>query len=111
MEYAVLFLPLIGSIVGYFGRSLGNYFSELATSFFVCASTILSFLIFYNGINTGTYGNYIIFEWIDTQPRKNTIKCIYISSTPNKLNSSPYFENVPQLIIFLCQQKNITKKS
>ena len=66
MEYAVLFLPLIGSIVGYFGRSLGNYFSELATSFFVCASTILSFLIFYNGINTGTYGNYIIFEWINS---------------------------------------------
>ena len=42
MEYAVLFLPLLGSIIGYFGRSLGNFFSELATSFFACASAFLS---------------------------------------------------------------------
>ena len=66
MEYAVLFLPLLGSIIGYFGRSLGNFFSELATSFFVCASAILSIVIFYNGINTDNYGNYKILEWISS---------------------------------------------
>ena len=64
MEYAILFLPLLGSIVGYFGRSLGNFFSELATSFFVSASGILSVVIFYNGINSDSYGNYKIFEWV-----------------------------------------------
>ncbi len=66
MEYAVLFLPLLGSIIGYFGKSLGSFFSEIATSFFVCASAILSVVIFYNGINTDSYGNYKIFEWISS---------------------------------------------
>ena len=66
MEYAVLFLPLLGSIIGYFGKSLGNFFSELATSFFACASAVLSVVIFYNGINAGAYGNYKIFEWVSS---------------------------------------------
>ncbi len=66
MEYAVLFLPLLGSIIGYFGRSLGNFFSELATSFFACASAFLSAVIFYNGINTNSYGNFKIFEWVSS---------------------------------------------
>ena len=66
MEYAVLFLPLLGSIIGYFGRSLGNFFSELATSFFVCSSAILSVVILYNGINENAYGNYEIFEWVNS---------------------------------------------
>ena len=66
MEYAVLFLPLLGSTIGYFGRSLGSFFSELTTSFFVCASAILSIVIFYNGINTDAYGNYKILEWISS---------------------------------------------
>tara|TARA_B100001029_G_scaffold110998_1_gene91623 strand:+ start:572 stop:2479 length:1908 start_codon:yes stop_codon:yes gene_type:complete len=66
MEYAVLFLPLLGSILGYFGKSLGNFFSEIATSFFVSASAILSIVIFYNGITAGSYGNFKIFEWISS---------------------------------------------
>ncbi len=66
MEYAVLFLPLLGSIIGYFGKRLGNFFSELATCFFVCASGILSIIIFYNGVKTGNYGNYKIFEWVNS---------------------------------------------
>ena len=66
MEYAVLFLPLLGSITGYFGRLLGNLFSELVTSFFVCVSGILSAIIFYNGINANSYGNYKIFEWVSS---------------------------------------------
>ncbi len=66
MEYAVLFLPLIGSIIGYFGKSLGSFFSELITSFFVSVSAVLSILIFYNGITNNSYGNYKLFEWVSS---------------------------------------------
>ena len=66
MEYAVLFLPLLGSILGYFGKKLGSFFSELATSFFVSSSAILSLVIFYNGITAGSYGNFKIFEWVSS---------------------------------------------
>ena len=66
MEYAILFLPLIGSIVGYFGRSLTKFFSEIVTSFFVSVSAILSIIIFWNGIEKNDYNNYIITEWISS---------------------------------------------
>ena len=66
MEYAVIFLPLIGSIIGYLGRSLLKYFSEITTSLLVSISAILSILIFWNGIQNNTYGNYKIFEWISS---------------------------------------------
>ena len=46
MEYAILFLPLIGSLIGYLGRSLTKYFSEITTSLFVIISAILSILVF-----------------------------------------------------------------
>ena len=66
MEYAILFLPLIGSLVGYFGRSLTKYFAEISTSLFVSLSAILSILVFWNGFQNNIYGNYIIFEWISS---------------------------------------------
>tara|TARA_B110000438_G_scaffold301414_1_gene356238 strand:- start:65 stop:1972 length:1908 start_codon:yes stop_codon:yes gene_type:complete len=66
MEYAVLFLPLAGAILGYYGRSLFNIFSELITSLFTLAAAILSIIIFFNGIKYGDYGNYKIFEWINS---------------------------------------------
>ncbi len=66
MEYAVIFLPLIGSIIGYLGRSFTKYFSEIVTSFFVICSAISSIIIFWQGINNDYYGNYIIFEWISS---------------------------------------------
>ncbi len=64
MEYAILFLPLLGSLIGYFGRSLSKYFSEISTSLCVCVAAILSILVFWNGIYNNIYGNYIIFEWV-----------------------------------------------
>ena len=64
MEYAIIFLPLIGSLIGYLGRSLTKYFSEITTSLFVCISAVLSILVFWNGIQNDIYGNYKIFEWI-----------------------------------------------
>ena len=64
MEYAILFLPLIGSIVGYLGRSATKYFSEIVTSFLVSASAVLSIIVFWNGIQNDSYGNYKIIEWV-----------------------------------------------
>ena len=66
MEYAILFLPLIGSLVGYLGRSLTKYFAEISTSLFVCTSAVLSMLVFWNGIQNDVYGNYIIFQWVSS---------------------------------------------
>ena len=64
MEYAILFLPLIGSLLGYLGRSVTKYFSEITTSVFVSISAILSIFVFWKGIQNNIYGNYKIFEWI-----------------------------------------------
>ncbi len=66
MEYAIIFLPLIGSIVGYLGKSLIKYFSEITTSLFVSISGILSIILFWNGIKKNIYGNHQIFEWISS---------------------------------------------
>ena len=66
MEYAILFLPLFGSLIGYLGRSLTKYFSEILTSTFVCISAVLSLLIFWDGIQNNNYGNYKILEWISS---------------------------------------------
>ena len=66
MEYAVIFLPLFGAIIGYLGGSLLKYFSEIATSLLVSISAALSILLFWNGIQNNTYGNYKIFEWISS---------------------------------------------
>ena len=64
MEYAILFLPLIGSLVGYFGKSISKFFSEITTSLFVCIAAILSFIVFWNGFQNNDYGNYKIIEWV-----------------------------------------------
>jgi len=66
MEYAILFLPLLGSIIGYFGRSLTRLFSEIVTSSLVSISAILSIVVFWNGIAKNNYYNYVIFEWISS---------------------------------------------
>ena len=66
MEYAVIFLPLFGAIIGYLGGSQLKYFSEITTSLLVSISAALSILLFWNGIQNNTYGNYKIFEWISS---------------------------------------------
>tara|TARA_B100001057_G_scaffold183531_1_gene184218 strand:- start:206 stop:2110 length:1905 start_codon:yes stop_codon:yes gene_type:complete len=66
MEYLVIFLPLIGSIITYFGKSLGNLFSQIFSCTMVVASAVISFFIFYDGLINGNYGNYLIFEWINS---------------------------------------------
>ncbi len=66
MEYAIIFLPLIGSIIGYFGKSISKFFSEITTSLFVSLSAIFSIVVFWTGIEQNTYENYKIFEWISS---------------------------------------------
>ena len=66
MEYAIIFFPLLGSILGYLGRKLVKYFAEVTTSLFVSLSAIFSIMIFWKGLQTGEYGNYKIFEWISS---------------------------------------------
>ena len=66
MEYAIIFLPLIGSILGYLGKSIVKYFSEVTTSLFVSISAVFSITLFWNGVQNNTYGNFKIFEWISS---------------------------------------------
>ena len=66
MEYAIIFLPLVGSVLGFLGKSLIKYFSEIITSLFVSISAVFSIILFWNGIQNNTYGNFIIFEWISS---------------------------------------------
>ena len=66
MEYAIVFLPLIGSIFGYLGKSINKFFSEIFTSLLVSISGILSIIVFWNGIQTNNYDNYKVFEWISS---------------------------------------------
>ena len=66
MEYAAIFLPLIGSIISYFAKIIGNLFSQIFSSLLVTISAIISIYIFYEGIVNNNYGNYLIFEWINS---------------------------------------------
>ena len=67
MEYFILFLPLLASIIaGFFGKFFSERFSEIITSLFVSISALLSFLIFYKVLNEGYSNNLIIASWINS---------------------------------------------
>ena len=67
MEYTIVFLPLLGSIIsGFFGYKIGNRNSQLITSFFVSVSAILSLFIFYKTLGEGYSSNKLIFNWISS---------------------------------------------
>ena len=70
MEYAIVFLPLIGSIIsGFFGKRLGDQFCQIFTSSLVAVSAILSLYIFYLVIFQDYSSNKLIF----TAKRINSI--------------------------------------
>ena len=84
MEYAIVFLPLIGAIVsGFFGKITGDRFSEIFTSFLVSISAILSFVVFYFVVVQGYANNITIFSWITSGDLKVnwSIKIDALSST------------------------------
>ena len=66
MAYAIVFLPLVGALIGYLGKNLIKNFAEITTSFFVVLSAIFSIIVFWNGIQNSEYEIYLIFEWISS---------------------------------------------
>ncbi len=67
MEYLILFLPLIASIVsGFFGKLIGDKISQITTSLFVSISAILSLIVFFEVVMTGYENNLIIATWISS---------------------------------------------
>jgi len=67
MEYAVVLLPLLGSIIsGFFGKRLGAKSCQILTSSFVSISAILSFFIFYDVLTQDYSSNKLIFNWISS---------------------------------------------
>ena len=66
MSYLIVFLPLIGAILGYSLKFLGDRYSEVITTTFLFLSAIFSTIVFYNGIVYGEYANYKIIEWISS---------------------------------------------
>jgi len=67
MEYAIIFLPLIGSFIsGFFGKKLGNNYSQVLTSLLVSISAIFSLIIFYETLFNDYSNNRLIFNWISS---------------------------------------------
>ncbi len=67
MEYAIVFLPLIGSLISaFFGKKLGDKYCQIIPSALVGISAILSLLIFYTVLTTGYSSNKLIFNWISS---------------------------------------------
>ena len=66
MEYLAIFLPLFGSVFGYFSKYINETLPLLITTLCVFISSILSILIFYNGIVNDVYENLLVYEWISS---------------------------------------------
>jgi len=67
MEYAIVLLPLLGSIIsGFFGKKLGEKSCQWLTSSFVSISAILSLFIFYEVFTRDYSSNKLIFNWISS---------------------------------------------
>ena len=67
MELAIIFLPLIASIIsGFFGRFIGDRNSEIVTSLLVSISAFFSIFVFYQVIVNGFQENIVIATWINS---------------------------------------------
>ncbi len=67
MEYLILFLPLIGSVIsGFFGKKIGDRNSQVLTSSFVSISAILSLLVLYKVIISDYSNNIVVATWINS---------------------------------------------
>ncbi len=67
MEISIIALPLIASIIsGFFGKIIGDRYSEVITSLLVSISAILSVIVFYNVIVNQYQDNIIIATWINS---------------------------------------------
>jgi NADH-quinone oxidoreductase subunit L len=67
MEFTLLFLPLLASIIsGFFGKFIGDRNSEIITSALVSISALLSLTLFYQVIVNGYENNLVIATWINS---------------------------------------------
>ena len=67
MELAIIFLPLIASIIsGFFGRFIGDRNSEIVTSLLVSISALFSVYVFYQVMIDGFQENIVIATWINS---------------------------------------------
>jgi NADH-quinone oxidoreductase subunit L len=67
MELAIIFLPLIASIIsGFFGRFIGDRNSEIVTSLLVSISALFSIYVFYQVLIDGFQENIVIATWINS---------------------------------------------
>ncbi|WP_440930187.1 NADH-quinone oxidoreductase subunit L [Candidatus Pelagibacter sp.] len=67
MELAIIFLPLIASIIsGFFGRFIGDRNSEIVTSLLVSISALFSVYVFYQVMVDGFQENIVIATWINS---------------------------------------------
>ena len=67
MEYFIIFLPLIGSIIsGLFGKKISSRHAEILTSGLVTVSAILSIVVFFRVLTQGYENNIIISTWINS---------------------------------------------
>jgi len=67
MEYLIVLLPLLGSIIsGFFGKKLGAKTCQVLTTLLVSISAILSLFIFYEVFAQNYSSNKLIFRWISS---------------------------------------------
>ena len=67
MEIALLFLPLLASIIsGFFGKLIGDRLCEIITSLFVAISALISLFLFYEVIVNQYENNFVIATWINS---------------------------------------------
>ena len=67
MEYAIVFLPLIGSFIsGFYGKKLGDKYSQILTSILVSISSLFSLIIFYKVLTENYLSNKVIFSWVSS---------------------------------------------
>ncbi len=67
MEYLIVLLPLLGSIIsGFFGKRLGDKQCQILTCSLVSVSAVLSLLIFFKVFTQDYSSNKLIFSWISS---------------------------------------------
>ena len=98
MEYLIVLLPLLGSIIsGFFGKKLGAKICQFLTSFLVSISAILSLFIFYEVFAQNYSSNKLIFKWISSGDFQVNWS-IYIDPLTCLLLSPSYLNYLKRLI-------------
>ena len=80
MEYFIVFLPLVASIISaFFGKKIGDKYCQILVSTLVAISGLLSLIIFYKVLIQDYSSNKLVFNWI-TSGSLNVNWSIYVDS-------------------------------